>query len=121
MTFAATRLINEVMSDAQRRLWRALRVRHLDGARFRRQHPIGRYIADFVCLERRLVVEVDGEQYGDEKQIVHDALRPLARRRLPRHARFHSGGAPEYRGRAQLHTFGPRGQASSFIMYVYGA
>ena len=50
------------MTKAERRLWRRLRGEQL-GVKFRRQQPIGRYIVDFVCLERRLVVEVDGGQH----------------------------------------------------------
>jgi very-short-patch-repair endonuclease len=62
------------MSDAERKLWHALRARQVD-ARFRRQHPIGRYVVDFVCLERRLVVEVDGGQHTDNAHIADDARR----------------------------------------------
>ena len=50
-------------TDAERRLWRALRNRRMAGAKFRRQHPVGRYIVDFVCLEHRLAIEVDGGQH----------------------------------------------------------
>ncbi|MGH8653168.1 MAG: endonuclease domain-containing protein, partial [Gammaproteobacteria bacterium] len=50
------------MSDAEKRLWERLRKRQVGAYRFRRQHPLGRYIVDFVCLEARLVVEVDGGQ-----------------------------------------------------------
>lgn len=52
------------MTDAERRLWSCLRMRQLDGCRFRRQVPIGPYIADFACLSARLVVEVDGGQHA---------------------------------------------------------
>jgi primosomal protein N' (replication factor Y) len=52
------------MTDAEQRLWRRLRHRQLEGCRFRRQHPIGPYIVDFACLDRRLVVEVDGGGHG---------------------------------------------------------
>jgi very-short-patch-repair endonuclease len=53
------------MTDAERKLWSALRNRQLDGAKFRRQQPIGPFIADFVCQERRLIVEADGGQHAD--------------------------------------------------------
>ena len=49
------RELRKSMSTPERRLWWALRNRPLDGARFRRQHLIGPYIADFVCLEKRLI------------------------------------------------------------------
>lgn len=51
-------------TEAEARLWWALRSRQT-GARFRRQMPIGRYIADFVCLSHRLIVEVDGSHHGE--------------------------------------------------------
>ena len=54
------------MTEAERRLWRILSRRQVAGCKFRRQHPIGRYIVDFICLERRLVVEVDGGQHAWE-------------------------------------------------------
>ena len=69
------RTLRKSMSDAERRLWHALRGKQLDGARFRRQHPISRYVVDFVCLERRLVVEVDGGQHTDDAHAAHDARR----------------------------------------------
>jgi very-short-patch-repair endonuclease len=51
------------MTDAERKLWFALRDRRLAGTKFRRQVPIGPFIADFACYESRLVVEVDGGQH----------------------------------------------------------
>jgi very-short-patch-repair endonuclease len=61
------------MTDAERALWHALRLRQL-GARFRRQQPIGPYIADFACLERKLVIEVDGGQHAEsEYDVARDA------------------------------------------------
>ncbi|HEV7436584.1 MAG TPA: endonuclease domain-containing protein [Pseudorhizobium sp.] len=52
---------------AEDMLWEALRDRRLDGAKFRRQVPLERYILDFVCFERRLIVEVDGWQHADNR------------------------------------------------------
>ena len=54
-------------TDAERLLWRRLRARQLDGLKFRRQEPIGKYIVDFVCFERRVIVEVDGGGHAAEK------------------------------------------------------
>ena len=51
------------LTDAERKLWADLRLRQIEGHKFRRQRPIGPYIVDFVCLERRLVIEVDGSQH----------------------------------------------------------
>jgi very-short-patch-repair endonuclease len=61
----AARRLRERMTDAERRLWWHLRKGRCDGARFRRQHPVGRYVVDFACLEAGLVVEVDGSQHLD--------------------------------------------------------
>jgi very-short-patch-repair endonuclease len=52
------------MTDAERRLWSVLRSRRLQGYKFRRQHPEGRFILDFVCIEHRLVIEADGGQHA---------------------------------------------------------
>jgi very-short-patch-repair endonuclease len=49
-------------TDAERMLWQHWRRRQLGGNKFRRQQPLGNYIVDFVCLEKRLVIEVDGRQ-----------------------------------------------------------
>jgi very-short-patch-repair endonuclease len=50
-------------TEAERRLWQHLRRRQLNGFKFRRQRPIGRYVCDFVCLEAGVIVELDGSQH----------------------------------------------------------
>ena len=50
---------------AERSLWRHVRHRALDGHKFRRQAPVGPYFVDFVCLEQRLIVELDGGQHDE--------------------------------------------------------
>ena len=67
------RRLRKTMTDAEQALWRNLRDRQVEGCRFRRQVPIGRYIVDFACLERRLIVEVDGGQH--EVNQADDAVR----------------------------------------------
>ncbi len=52
-------------TDAERKLWSIVRNRQLDGHRFVRQMPIGPYIADFVCRESALIIEVDGGQHSE--------------------------------------------------------
>lgn len=54
------------MTDSERRLWARLRGEQL-GVKFRRQHPQGPYIADFACLQPRLIVELDGSQHADRR------------------------------------------------------
>jgi very-short-patch-repair endonuclease len=53
------------MGEAEKKLWFHLRRRKLAGYRFRRQVPIGSYIADFACLSARFIVEVDGAQHSE--------------------------------------------------------
>ncbi len=60
-------------TDAERMLWEHLRLRQIGGNKFRRQQPLGPYILDFVCLEKRVVVEVDGGQHSE--QIAYDTKR----------------------------------------------
>ncbi|QCQ20861.1 endonuclease domain-containing protein [Desulfoglaeba alkanexedens] len=55
------------LTDAERLLWTHLRAKQLEGLKFRRQAPIGKYIADFVCHEKRIVIEVDGGQHSLNK------------------------------------------------------
>ena len=54
------RRLRKNMTDADRRLWRTLQRRQVAGVKFRRQHPFGNYVIDFVCLEAMLAIEVDG-------------------------------------------------------------
>jgi very-short-patch-repair endonuclease len=70
-TLLARRLRRD-STQAEQRLWRYLRSRSLAGFKFVRQKPIGPYIVDFVCREKRLVIEVDGGQHADNN---NDAVR----------------------------------------------
>lgn len=62
-------------TEAETHLWQRLRAHRLDGLKFKRQKPIGRFIVDFVCHESALVVEVDGGYHADTEQIEHDRAR----------------------------------------------
>jgi very-short-patch-repair endonuclease len=53
-------------TDAEQRLWYHLRAHRFMGLKFKRQKPIGRYIVDFVCMERRLIIELDGGQHAEQ-------------------------------------------------------
>jgi very-short-patch-repair endonuclease len=61
------RVLRRTATDAERQLWRQIRGRQLEGYRFRRQVAIAGYIADFACLEARLVVELDGGQHLEQE------------------------------------------------------
>ena len=64
-TLLRAKRLRREMTDAERKLWSVLRNRQLEGAKFRSQKPIGFYVVDFVCQERRLVVEADGGQHSE--------------------------------------------------------
>lgn len=53
-------------------IWQEIRNRNIGGFKFRRQHPVAGYIPDFVCLEKRLIVEIDGEYHNNEEQKIFD-------------------------------------------------
>ena len=63
---ANARQLRRKATDAERILWKQLRMRQLDAFKFRRQQPIGPYIVDFICLEQRLIIELDGGQHTDQ-------------------------------------------------------
>jgi len=67
------RQLRRAMTDAERKLWHELRGRRLQGAKFRRQEQVGRHFADFLCFERRLIVEVDGGQHSPEADAARTA------------------------------------------------
>jgi very-short-patch-repair endonuclease len=56
------------MTDTERFVWWKLRKKQFAGYRFRRQHPIGNYVGDFVCLDARLILELDGGQHAEQKE-----------------------------------------------------
>jgi len=58
------RAMRRTLTNAERRLWHALRDRRMQSIKFRRQAPIGPYIVDFLCIEHRLVVEADGSRHA---------------------------------------------------------
>ena len=61
------------MSDAEQCLWHRLRQRQLAGCRFRRQHPVGPFIADFACIEKRIIIEIDGGKHTESADASRDA------------------------------------------------
>jgi very-short-patch-repair endonuclease len=67
------RELRQPQTPIESKLWAHLRDRQLGGFKFRRQHPIGRFVVDFCCADRRLVVEVDGDSHAD--QVEYDQAR----------------------------------------------
>lgn len=67
MTKNRARELRKNPTESELKLWAHLRLRQIGGYKFRRQHPLGPYIVDFVCIEKKLIIEVDGGQH-DEKR-----------------------------------------------------
>jgi primosomal protein N' (replication factor Y) len=65
-------------SRAEGAVWALVRNRKVNGAKFRRQHRIPPYIADFACVEAKLVVEIDGRSHDNAEQVAYDAVRTEA-------------------------------------------
>ena len=65
---ARARQLRRQETDAERNLWARLRNRQAGGVKFRRQHPVGPFIADFCCPEHRLIIEIDGGQHGEQNR-----------------------------------------------------
>jgi len=62
------RSLRSDMTLAEHKLWQVLRGRQVESCRFRRQHPVGPYVADFACIERMLIIELDGGQHQEQKE-----------------------------------------------------
>ena len=71
----AARGLRRELTPAEKRLWTALRGRRLAGLKFRRQHPLDRFILDFFCVECQLEVEIDGRVHTDPEQKARDEER----------------------------------------------
>ncbi len=74
-TLTHARHMRRNLTEAERILWGCLRKRSLSEFKFFRQIPIGPYIADFVCREKKLIVEVDGATHGDAHEVAYDTRR----------------------------------------------
>ena len=63
------------LTDAERILWSQLKGKQVNGWQFRKQHPVGPYIADFACVRAKLIIEVDGDSHTEAQHVAHDAKR----------------------------------------------
>src|SRR5437868_1594892 len=72
---ARARDLRQSIAPAEHKLWQRLRNRGLDGLKFRRQAPIGPFVADFVCAEMKLVIELDGPSHNEREK--YDADRSI--------------------------------------------
>lgn len=73
--FRKARSLRLTMTEAEKYLWKHIRRNQLDGLRFRRQHPAGRYILDFYCHDAKLAVEADGLYHQQPEQQIYDKQR----------------------------------------------
>ncbi|WP_432259662.1 endonuclease domain-containing protein [Cupriavidus sp. TMH.W2] len=69
---AFARLLRAQQTEAEQRLWYQLRGRRFMGLKFKRQHQVGPFIVDFICIDAMLVIEADGGQHGDAKDVARD-------------------------------------------------
>ena len=69
------RKLRKNQTQQEAKLWHFLRNNQVFGLKFRRQYPIGNYIVDFICKECKLIIEVDGGQHNNSKEILKDAER----------------------------------------------
>lgn len=67
--------MRRTQTDAENLLWLILRNRRFSGFKFRRQHPVGRYILDFYCHDQKIAVELDGGGHASEEQAAYDSER----------------------------------------------
>lgn len=70
-----SRQLRKNMTSQERKLWSIIRERRFFGCRFRRQFPIGSYIVDFVCREKKIIIEIDGGQHNEKQNIEYDNKR----------------------------------------------
>jgi 5-methyltetrahydrofolate--homocysteine methyltransferase len=82
------RELRKEMTPAEKKLWQVLRGNQLDGLYFRRQHAVGTYILDFVCIQERLVVEVDGGSHLEQEEYDQERTRWLGEEKGYRVVRF---------------------------------
>lgn len=95
-----SRRLRRDQTEAERKLWMLLRDRRLGGVKFRRQHPVGKFIVDFCCLGPKLVVELDGGQHATRLSADEGRTKLLSARGCRRASIFGRPGAEEPRGRA---------------------
>ena len=70
-----SRRLRQNQTPQEKILWDILRNSNFHNLKFRRQYPIGNYIVDFICIEKRIIVEIDGGQHNEPKNIINDNVR----------------------------------------------
>jgi very-short-patch-repair endonuclease len=67
--------LRKSLTDAETIMWSYLRRDRIEGMRFRKQHPIGPFVADFACVKAMLIVEIDGATHGSDEELAYDGRR----------------------------------------------
>ena len=75
MSIERARELRNNATVPERVMWRLLKMFREQGFHFRRQVPIGKYYADFICHKEKLIIEVDGDTHGVDNALVHDEIR----------------------------------------------
>ena len=73
--YIKARYLRNNMTEQEKKLWYYLKKRYINNCRFRRQYPIGKYIVDFVCREKNLIIEIDGGQHNKVQTVIYDKER----------------------------------------------
>jgi len=77
-TFNNAKFLRLNQTDAENLLWDRLRNRKLSGIKFRRQHPISNFVADFYCADKKLIVELDGSVHNSDERQKYDKIRTIS-------------------------------------------
>jgi very-short-patch-repair endonuclease len=77
VTVEKARKLRKRMTPAEEKFWPCVRNRRFKGLKFRRQHPVDRYIVDFICMEKKLVIEIDGGIHQKHEQKEYDRQRTV--------------------------------------------
>ena len=77
-----TRKLRRNQTPWEGKLWQVLRNRGIAGMKFRRQFKIDKYVVDFCCLEKKLIIELDGGHHGEEQNIILDKKREVTLKSL---------------------------------------
>ena len=70
-----SRKLRRNQTPQEQKLWNILRNNNFHNLKFKRQYPIGNFIVDFICIEKRIIIEIDGGQHNEPKNIINDNIR----------------------------------------------
>lgn len=73
--YIRARILRKNLTPQERKLWNILKNKQFHNLTFRRQHPIGNYIVDFICRSQKLIIEIDGGQHNTDSNIKYDKQR----------------------------------------------